>query len=119
MLRTLSTLRIPLRVALVAVSMMLFAQEHPDDKSFRYRVQTVDAMFERFTAERVAGRITEPAYLEILKVLVEQERTIAMEAKAHHFADITESNFWHRSRLKFPSRTSQALQQLQEQRKRK
>ena len=34
------------------------------------------------------------------------------EARAHRFADPTESNHWHRGRLKFPGRIEQAPEGL-------
>jgi hypothetical protein len=41
-----------------------------------------------------------------------EEVRLFAEVRAHRFADPTESNYWHRGRLKFPGRIEQTLRGL-------
>ena len=42
-------------------------------------------------------------YLAKLKELSKKEDALFNEVKLHKFENITEHNYWHRGRLKFPS----------------
>jgi hypothetical protein len=83
-------------------------------ESFRFRQETVDALFERAKAARAARTLPESAYLPVLELLAAQEKTIQDEARVFPFSDITESNYWHRGRLKFPSSLKTELQLLRQ-----
>ena len=80
------------------------------DASFRARDE---ALFDAFaTLEgRCASRWSEdPDCLARLRELRAEEVRLFAEARAHRFTDLSESNYWHRGRLKFPGEIEQALE---------
>jgi hypothetical protein len=81
-------------------------------ESFRFRIETVDAIFLKVKSAREAGKLPIAAYLSVLELLLEQETAIQDEARAFAFTNLTESNYWHRGRLKFPSSLRTELQLL-------
>lgn len=50
--------------------------------------------------------------LATLRVLRDEEHRLFESVRLHRFGDVTESNHWHRGRLKFPSRISQLVSRL-------
>lgn len=83
------------------------------DASFRMRDE---ALLERFAAleGRCAPRWADhPGCVAGLRELRAEEELLFDEVRGHHFADPTESNYWHRGRLKFPGRIEQALDGLE------
>ncbi|MBI4893602.1 MAG: hypothetical protein HY821_23480 [Acidobacteria bacterium] len=78
------------------------APQSPDD-SFRYRDASLASIFSRARKARAAQSIPVSAYEAIVKLLREEELALFAEVRAHHFSNETESNYWHRGRLKFPS----------------
>jgi hypothetical protein len=78
----------------------------------RRRVERIDAAADRAGAARADGRLDADSYAAFLRWLRAGERAIHAEAATRAFRDITESNYWHRARLKFPSVTAQALDQI-------
>jgi len=74
----------------------------PDD-AFRYRWMTVDELFLRARKNRAEQSISYSTYIAIVNLLREEELSIFSQAAKHSFRDETEANYWHRSRLKFPS----------------
>jgi len=74
----------------------------PDD-SFRYRWMTLNELYRRARHARVQQTISYSAYTAIVTLLREEEISIFAAAAKHRFTDLTESNYWHRSQLKFPS----------------
>jgi len=87
----------------------------PDaDRAYRVRRE---ALYERFASAnaRCASRwATDSGCLATLQRLREDELQLFADVRAHEFADITESNYWHRGQLKFPSEIEQLLQRLGE-----
>jgi hypothetical protein len=88
--------------------------EQEDEKSFRYRIETVDAVFRRAKAAYARQEVTFPTYVSMVVVLGEEEAAISEEARAHNFKDLTEYNYWRRGRLKFPSVIQMELRLLEE-----
>jgi hypothetical protein len=82
----------------------------PTDASFRTR----DAILLGRLAElegRCASRWAEDREcLARLRQLRAEETRLFAEVRAHRFADLTESNYWHRGRLKFPGRIEPILE---------
>jgi hypothetical protein len=74
-----------------------------DERSFRYRAETLDALLRRAKEARSAQRITFSAYEAFIDLLRAEETQLHSEAAKREFKDLTESNYWRRSRLKFPS----------------
>lgn len=79
------------------------AQTAVPDHSFRYRWMTLNELFRRARQAREQQTISYSAYTAIIALLREEEITIFADAAKHRFTDLTESNYWHRSQLKFPS----------------
>jgi hypothetical protein len=82
------------------------------DASFRVRDA---ALLERFAAleGRCASRWAEHREcLAQLQELRAEETWLFAEVRAHRFTDLTESNYWHRGRLKFPGEIEQTLERL-------
>jgi len=55
---------------------------------------------------------TDTTCLANLRELRREELWLVADVRAHTFTDITESNYWHRGRLKFPSEIEQLLRQV-------
>ena len=89
--------------AFSAAAVLVPGQAAADDRSFRFRVQSVDSLFERVKGALGEQKIALSAYRAMLELLREEEAAISEEARAHQFRDEAESNYWHRGRLKFPS----------------
>jgi hypothetical protein len=49
--------------------------------------------------------------LSLLHHLRARELQLFSDVRGHQFRDLTESNYWHRGRLKFPGETAQLLDQ--------
>lgn len=90
------------------------ASQDVDEKSFRYRVETVDSLFRRAKEARSQQKIDFSAYKSMVGLLREEEVKICAEAKAWTFQDLTESNYWKRGRLKFPSSLESEIRLLDE-----
>jgi len=85
-----------------------------DERTFRYRVETVDAVFRRAKSAREQQKMPFGAYESIVGLLREEEMLIEAEAKAYEFQDLMEHNYWRRGRLKFPSALLLEAQKLLE-----
>jgi hypothetical protein len=73
------------------------------DSSFRYRWMSVNELFLRARKSRAEQSISYATYIAIVNLLREEEMSIHSQAAKHNFRDETESNYWHRGQLKFPS----------------
>jgi len=102
-------------MALAATVALLPAQtEGPDERSFRYRIQTADSLFQRVKSAWAQQKIAYSAYRSMIEILRDEELEISQEAKVHQFKDPAESNYWSRGRLKFPSPIQTELRLLDE-----
>lgn len=90
------------------------ASQEADEKSFRCRVETVDSLFRRAKEARSQAKIDYSAYKSMVGLLREEEVKICAEAKVWSFQDLTESNYWKRGRLKFPSSLESEIRLLDE-----
>lgn len=71
------------------------------------------ALLERFAdlEGRCASRWAEDQECRArLRQMRAEEARLFAEVRAHRFEDLTESNYWHRGRLKFPGAIEQLLQ---------
>jgi hypothetical protein len=86
-------------------SAVFFPNEGPpaEEKSLRYRVETLDAMLGRAQAARKAKRISLEAYRSMVLLLREEEDAVETLARGRRFEDLEEGTYWQRGRLKFPS----------------
>ena len=63
---------------------------------------------------RCAGRWdSDSDCLATLRQLRQDELQLFADVRAHAFTDLTESNYWHRGRLKFPSELEQLLRRVE------
>jgi len=60
------------------------------------------------------GVASQPGVLEAACQLRAREVESFALVRAHSFTDLTESNYWHRGRLKFPGDLEQLLRRLAE-----
>lgn len=77
------------------------------DTQFRYRAQSIDNLLTRARTAWEAKKMPLATYRHLLELLRAEEAQIATDVRAHKFQDISESNYWHRGRLKFPSELQQ------------
>ena len=84
------------------------------DAALRERDTALLGETDRLTARCARSWRTDPDCLREACRLRVRELGLFAEARAHNFTDITESNYWHRSRLKFPGDLEQLLRRLAE-----
>lgn len=88
------------------------AHDPPAPDTLRIRAEGIDALLARARASFGARLFDRAAYLAILRVLRDEEQAIHGEASARTYDDIAMHNYWHRSRLKFPSVTQQEYDRM-------
>ena len=89
------------------------AERRVEDSSFRYRWTSVNAVFLRAKRARAEQLISYSAYTALVQVLAQEETSISDEVRRHKFTDQTESNFWHRGTLKFPTNIQTELRLIE------
>ena len=99
-------------VALGVLSVVPASTSDAAGASFRARDT---ALLDTFAGlkDECAPRWAEPECLPRLRHLRAEELQLFAEVRAHRFADLTESNYWHRGRLKFPGEIQQALERTE------
>lgn len=85
-----------------------------EEKSLRYRIETVDALFARARAARRENRISFETYKAIVVLLREEESGIEEQARSRRFEDVEQGTYWQRGRLKFPSVLQQEVRLMGE-----
>ena len=99
-----------LALALVSAAPACRPGSPPTDASFRTRDAALLGRFAELEA-RCASRWAEDRDCRArLRQLRDEEIRLFAEVRAHRFADLTESNYWHRGRLKFPGAIEQLLE---------
>lgn len=73
------------------------------DKTYREQDQLIVLEYKRLKTDFVQMKINHQQYFEKLKELSKKEDDLFNEVRLHKFENITEHNYWHRGRLKFPS----------------
>jgi hypothetical protein len=99
------TLRLFIGVLLLlsaASALPAFGADLGCDRIFRLRAESADELHSPQDA-RQRGVLPASAYAPAVDWLFVQEQQLYVEARAHHFQDITEATYWQRSRLKFRS----------------
>jgi hypothetical protein len=81
----------------------------PADASFRERDAALLGVFAALEGRCAPSWKSGGGCLARLRELRAEEVQLFAEVRAHRFADLTESNYWHRGRLKFPGEIEQAL----------
>ncbi len=84
------------------------------DSDLRKKDEALLSEYKKIKIEWTEKRVSKPQYVEELRRLRGEELKLFEMARKHTFADLTENNYWHRSRLKFPSEIERELQTLNE-----
>jgi len=90
-------------LVLVAVFYYLVSNMGSLDKTYREQDQLIVSEYKRLKTDFVQMKINHQQYFEKLKELSKKEDELFNEVRLHKFENITEHNYWHRGRLKFPS----------------
>ncbi|MCX6865079.1 MAG: ThuA domain-containing protein, partial [Verrucomicrobia bacterium] len=83
------------------------------DASFRTTDEALQRDFTATVARRLDGRLSAAEYATALHALRSRELEMFEAIRRHHFDDLTESNHWHRGRLKFPGNIEMEMMSLQ------
>jgi hypothetical protein len=85
------------------------------DAALRERDAALLREVDALTARCAAAWQANPECLKQACQLRAREVELFATARAHNFTDLTESNYWHRGRLKFPGDLEQLLRRLAEE----
>ena len=83
------------------------------DASFRARDVALLGAFAALEGHCASRWQEDRGCLADLRRLRAEEIRLFDEVRAHRFSDITESNYWHRGRLKFPGEIQQTLERVE------
>ena len=97
-----------------AVSERVTAAVQAADAALRERDTALLREIDALTARCATAWRANPECLEQACQLRAREVELFAIARAHNFTDLTESNYWHRGRLKFPGDLEQVLRRLAE-----
>ena len=74
-----------------------------DNNTFRELDLLITSEHNQLKLDYAQMKISQQQYFEKLEELSKKEDHLFNEVKLHKFENITEHNYWYRSRLKFPS----------------
>jgi len=97
-----------------AVSERVTATAQAADAALRERDAALLREIDALTARCAAAWQANPECLKQACQLRAREVELFAIVRAHSFTDLTESNYWHRGRLKFPGDLEQLLRRLAE-----
>jgi len=98
-----------------AVSERVTATAQAADAALRERDAALLHEIDALTARCAAAWQANPECLKQACQLRAREVELFAIVRAHSFTDLTESNYWHRGRLKFPGDLEQLLRRLAEE----
>jgi len=98
-----------------AVSERVSAAAPAADTALRERDAALLREIDALTARCATAWRASPECLKQACQLRTREVELFAIARAHSFTDLTESNYWHRGRLKFPGDLEQLLRRLAEE----
>ena len=98
-----------------AVSERVTATAQAADAALRERDAALLREIDALTARCAAAWQANPECLKQACQLRAREVELFAIVRAHSFTDLTESNYWHRGRLKFPGDLEQLLRRLAEE----
>jgi hypothetical protein len=73
------------------------------EQRFRSRDASIQSAFNEVVRQKHHGFLSMKQYSASVKKLRKKELKLFSDVRKHEFNDIAEANYWHRSRLKFPS----------------
>ena len=97
-----------------ALSEQVTAAAQAADAALRERDSALLREIDALTARCAAAWQANPECLTQACQMRAREVELFAIARAHNFTDLTESNYWHRGRLKFPGDLEQLLRRLAE-----
>ena len=74
-----------------------------DDRTFRELDQLITSEHNQLELDYAQMKISQHQYFEMLKKLSNKEDDLFSKVKLRKFENLSEYNYWHRGRLKFPS----------------
>ena len=97
-----------------AVSGRVTAAAHAADAALRERDTALLREIDALAARCATAWRANPECLKQACQMRAREVELFAIARSHNFSDLTESNYWHRGRLKFPGDLEQLLRRLAE-----
>lgn len=83
-----------------------------NDSDYRLIDESIQSEFNQLRMDYLNSRINQQQYFVGVKKLAKKENELFSEVKNHKFENVTESNYWHRGRLKFPSNLQMELERI-------
>lgn len=90
-------------LALITGFYYLVSNSGSEEKTYREQDQLIVSEYKRLKIDYIQMKINHQQYFEQLKELSKKEDNLFNEVRLHKFENITEHNYWHRGRMKFPS----------------
>lgn len=81
----------------------LVSHTSSNNKTFRELDQLIKLEHSQLKIDYAQMKINHQQYFEKLKEVSKKEDDLFNEVRLHKFENITEHNYWHRGRMKFPS----------------
>ena len=82
------------------------------DRDFRIIDESIQSEYNKLRIDYLNSSINQQQYFDGVKKLAKKENDLFEEVKQYKFENITESNYWHRGRLKFPSRIKMEMDRM-------
>lgn len=105
-------LPIIIAIALLAGFYFIAQNSKTNDSDYRLVDQSIQTQFNQLRVDYLNARINQQQYFKGVKSLAKKENDLVEEVKQYKFENITESNYWHRGRLKFPSNLKMEVERI-------
>lgn len=94
---------IVIAIGLLAGFYFIAQNSASSDKDNRIIDESIQAEYNKLRMDYLNSTITQKKYFIEVQILAKKESELFSEVRNHKFENVTESNYWHRGRLKFPS----------------
>lgn len=102
-------------IGLLAAFYFIAKNSTTNDKDYRLIDESLTANYNKLRMDYLNSVISQKKYFEEVKKLAKKEMDLFEEVKNHKFENITESNYWHRGRLKFPSNLKMEAERIDQE----
>lgn len=99
-------------LVLLAGFYFIINNSRSDQNTFRKIDKQLHADFNKLRLDYLNSIVNQKQYIAGVENLVRKENELFEKVRNDKFESITESNYWHRSRLKFPSNIKMELERL-------
>lgn len=82
------------------------------DRDFRIIDESIQSEYNKLRIDYLNSSINQQQYYDGVSKLAKKENDLVEEVKHYKFENITESNYWYRGRLKFPSRIKMEMDRM-------